>query len=228
MAAPDEPNVRDDADSAATIATFEVYATSEDREIDEFLIRTMRKFDSEYGRTNEEGGGVAREVRRIVRDYFPMGVRVERVRVRYGESVTITFALILTGGLALYEFVSKYDDFRKSLDRIADDVRSLIPSVGHWWRGPFPGPGMRGLIRTRATWTAGPLVRPMIASPMSPAHVPVSELVRAWRTFALFLIVLCAILFAVTIVLVWMPLSRFYDTPRATTSTTVQPGTTNP
>lgn len=228
MAAPDEPNVREDADAARALATFEVYASCPDRELDEFLTRTVREFDSKYGSPSQnEGGGVAREVRRIVRAYFPDNVSVERVRVRYGESVTITFALVLGGAIGLYDFLSKYDDIRKSLDRIAEDVRALILSVGHWWHGPFPGPpGMPGFIRSRATWTPGPLLRTLPSDRVGSCGVSVGEVVRAWRTFALFLIVLSAILFTTTVVLVWLPVSRFYGSAKPSTPATGVPATT--
>ncbi|MFN0132273.1 MAG: hypothetical protein ACKVW3_07055 [Phycisphaerales bacterium] len=126
MAAPDSPNAAQGV--GETLASFEVYVSSPDREADRHLVRAIQEFDGEYGSSNvSDDGGIAREVRRIVKGYFPEGVTVRDVRIRYGESAELTLVLVLSTAYAIYDFIAKYEDFRKGLDRIADDVFGGCP-----------------------------------------------------------------------------------------------------
>lgn len=124
------------------LARFRFHLWSVNKELDATINREIKL----YGRGNGEADipyetGVSRlekECARIIAIYLPEEIQIRGFSVQYNGSVTVTFALVWAGAVSFYVLISRYDSFRRSLDRIKDDISRLLGRISR--RSNVPGP----------------------------------------------------------------------------------------
>lgn len=144
-----EPRVMIDGE----LATYHFHFWSPDIEFDSIFTKEIERFDQHELESNVRDvvmGRMELECRRLVAVYFPKQVEIRNFRILYDRSVTVTFALIWTGAVSLYVLLSRYDSFRRSLERLKDDVSRFLGRVGRRSHRPRP-------VVADTDWTPGRL-----------------------------------------------------------------------
>jgi hypothetical protein len=125
------------------VAYFRLHISSPDQKFDSAINKSIENYDSHIENLNlekEQKGGYLKELcERIVSYHLHNQVIVRNFKVEYGGSVTITFTLAWTVGISAFVLVSRYDNFRNSLDRIKEDISRLLSHIARrQWSGNEP------------------------------------------------------------------------------------------
>ena len=117
----------------AELARFRLHLWSENEEMEATINREIHHFergDVKIDMPFETGESrLQQEVERVVRIYLPPQIEIREFNVEYSQSVIVTFSLIWAGTISLYVLISHYDSFRRSLDRIKDDLTRLLARI---------------------------------------------------------------------------------------------------
>lgn len=119
-----------DSVTDAELARFGFYLHSDDPEVDDaatFFIEGMANARSD---TRFYGDDLKTRLQRIVSEHLPPEVRVVGLNVQRGASISGAFLLVWAGTVSLYVLISRYDNFRKSFDRIREEIRSFLQKLG--------------------------------------------------------------------------------------------------